>query len=217
LVARDGTPKDAYYVFKSYWAKAPFAYIESHSWKDRYGKEGQEKEVCVYSNATLVELFLNGKTLGKRQRRFGHTPAHNMVWRVPFKTGNNTLKAIAFDENGKEVAVDTTSLNYHTDTYSFADAFQLSSKKLEDGLWEITARAVGENGKLTPDYQNRVYFSIMGDAELIENLGTYDGSSVIELQNGLARIKVKALKPTGKASVQVRTQHIKGYWIELEW
>ncbi len=37
LVDRNGNPKDAYYVFKSYWSDVPFTYIESHTWTERQG------------------------------------------------------------------------------------------------------------------------------------------------------------------------------------
>ena len=75
LVDRAGNPKDAYYVFKSYWATTPFAYIESHTWTERSGPEGKARNIAVFSNAESVELSLNGVTQGKKMRQLGQFPA----------------------------------------------------------------------------------------------------------------------------------------------
>ena len=54
LVDRNNNPKDAFYVFKSYWNDTtPFAYIESHTWTERQGPKGLKRAVSVYSNCTL--------------------------------------------------------------------------------------------------------------------------------------------------------------------
>jgi len=56
LVDRTGKPKDAFYVFKSYWSNDPFTYIESHTWTERQGPKGKTRDVSVYSNCPEVEL-----------------------------------------------------------------------------------------------------------------------------------------------------------------
>lgn len=69
LVDRAGKPKDAYYVFKSYWSKEPFTYIESHTWTERRGLKGKPRNLAVFSNCETVELFQNNKTLGQKNRK----------------------------------------------------------------------------------------------------------------------------------------------------
>ncbi len=71
LVDRDGKPKDAFYVYKSYWGRSPFAYIESHTWTHRRGPEGKTRNICVYSNADEVELLQAGNSLGRKTRQLG--------------------------------------------------------------------------------------------------------------------------------------------------
>ena len=50
VVERDFTTKEAYYVFQSYWTTKPMVHIYGHSWPVRWGNEGEEKMVKVYSN-----------------------------------------------------------------------------------------------------------------------------------------------------------------------
>ncbi len=61
-----GFPKDRYYLYKSVWTKEPMVHVLPHwNWK---GREGQGIPVMAYTNADEVELFLNGKSLGRKKR-----------------------------------------------------------------------------------------------------------------------------------------------------
>ena len=60
-----GFPKDSYYYYKSWWSDEPVLHVFPHwNWP---GKEGEEIDVWVYSNCDEVELFLNGKSLGRKK------------------------------------------------------------------------------------------------------------------------------------------------------
>src|SRR5664279_3665950 len=98
-----GFPKNIYYYYQSWWTDTDVLYISPH-WKSsadkrtppEKGKEGQPIDVWVNSNADNGELFLNGKSLGKKDMpRNGH-----LQWNVNYKPG--TLSAIAF-KNGKKI------------------------------------------------------------------------------------------------------------------
>ena len=58
--------KDAFFFYKANWTTAPFVYITSRRYVMRPPGTTTLK---VYSNCDSVELFLNGKTLGKKARR----------------------------------------------------------------------------------------------------------------------------------------------------
>ncbi|MBA4494316.1 glycoside hydrolase family 2 TIM barrel-domain containing protein [Paenactinomyces guangxiensis] len=60
-----GFPKDAYYLYKSQWTKEPMVHLLPMNWTDY--KPGEEVQVWAYSNVDTVELFLNGKSLGKKK------------------------------------------------------------------------------------------------------------------------------------------------------
>ena len=62
-----GIPKDRFYLYKSYWRPdTTTVHILPHwNWPDRIG---QTVPVFVYTNGDSAELFLNGKSLGRRTK-----------------------------------------------------------------------------------------------------------------------------------------------------
>ena len=84
VVERDLTKKETYFVVQSYWANKPMIHIYGHSWPVRWGKPNDQKLLKVYSNCHEVELFLNGKSLGKKQRNSQDYPAAGLHWRTAF-------------------------------------------------------------------------------------------------------------------------------------
>ena len=66
IVDLAGFPKDRYYLYKSVWTSEPMVHVLPHwNWA---GREGQMIPVMAYTNAEEVELFVNGKSLGRRKR-----------------------------------------------------------------------------------------------------------------------------------------------------
>jgi beta-galactosidase len=62
-----GIPKDRFYLYRSYWRPdVTTVHILPHwNWPDRVG---QNVPVFVYTNGDSAELFLNGRSLGRRQK-----------------------------------------------------------------------------------------------------------------------------------------------------
>lgn len=67
IVDLAGIPKDRFYLYRSYWRPdVPTIHILPHwNWPDRVGKN---VPVFVYTNGDSAELFLNGKSLGRRTK-----------------------------------------------------------------------------------------------------------------------------------------------------
>ncbi len=214
LVDRAGNPKDAFYVFKSYWnSKDKFCYIESHTWTERSGPQNLPREVRVYSNCSEVELYLNGKSLGKKEKDIKKFLASDLDWKLNFTEGSNFLKAIGY-ENGKQIVVDTLTVHYTYKKAGTPEKINLTSTRLSNGDYMITAVVVDKDGLRCLDYSKRLYFAVSGPGKLLENYGTVTGSSVIEAANGMARIE---FKPLGydRAVIEVRNQDFKGDYITI--
>jgi hypothetical protein len=78
IVDTCGIPKDRFYLYRSYWRpETPTVHILPHwNWPDRAGKS---VPVFVYTNGDSAELFLNGKSLGRREKTKNYTPPVNIA------------------------------------------------------------------------------------------------------------------------------------------
>jgi len=217
LFDRAGNPKDAYYVFKSYWTRdekhKPFVYIESHTWTERQGPKGQSRNVCVFSNCEAVELNLNGEFLEKKEWDISQFPACGLNWDLFFTEGENILIAKGF-RNGQVVVADTLTVNYHYEKNGKPIRFDLTTSSLPDGNLLVTATALDKEGRRCLDYQDRVYFYHSGNGKLCVNQGTPTGSSIIEMANGKASITLKP-SPGGSCIIEARNQDFKGNYLEI--
>jgi len=183
VVERDGTPKETYYIFQSYWAEKPMIHIFGHGWPVRWGEAGKEKEVKVYSNCAEVELFVNGKSVGVKKRNVSDYPAAGLHWNVKLNEGTNQLRAV-----GKGVS-DELTVGYQTKKWSKPAKLKLEEIAQKDGIATLEARMLDTNDVPCLDCSNIVRFGLNGDGRLIDNLGTSTGSRVVQLCNGRATIQ----------------------------
>ncbi len=214
LVDRSGKPKDAYYVFKSYWSKEPFTYIESHTWTERRGPKDKTRNLSVFSNCETVELFQNRKSLGKKNRTVGEFPACGLNWDVQFTKGKNLLIAKGF-KNGKIITADTMTVNYDYIQADKADKIVLSHKILPNGNYLVEANVVDKKGVRVLNYEKHLYFSKDGAGKLLKNYGTPTRSQVIQMANGYAAIELLPGKK-GKAIIEARNQDFKGSYLVID-
>ena len=120
------------------------------------GFENRPLEVSVYSSCDEVELFLNGKSLGKKQTN--RDTRFTVTWNVPYHPGS--LKVVGYS-NGKDVA-----------SSQLQTARQISKIKLSadrstikaDGqdLSYITVELADANGICNPKAENLVKFTVQG-------------------------------------------------------
>ncbi|MBQ5633631.1 MAG: DUF4982 domain-containing protein, partial [Clostridia bacterium] len=89
--------KDAFYQNKSHWTDEPMVHLLPH-WNFE-GREGDVLRVVAYTNCDELELFLNGKSLGRKAiEKYGHGE-----WQVAYEAGE--LRVDAY-RDGKLVATD---------------------------------------------------------------------------------------------------------------
>ncbi|CAH1002412.1 Putative beta-glucuronidase [Neolewinella maritima] len=213
LVDRAGNLKDAYYVFKSYWSDDPFAWIESHTWTERSGPEGKEREVSVFSNGEEVEFFHNGTSLGRKTKDINAFPASGLHWPVDFTAGANTFEAVAY-RAGAEVARDTLTVNYTFDRAGTASRIVLSHRALANGNVLVEAIMQDSEGRRVLDYEGRVYFDHSGPGKLLVDWGLPTRSQVIEMANGRAAIEL--VPAAGRTVIEARNQDFKGSYLVIE-
>ncbi|WEK17631.1 MAG: glycoside hydrolase family 2 TIM barrel-domain containing protein [Candidatus Pedobacter colombiensis] len=201
VIERDFTKKEAYYVFQSYWTQAPMIHIYGHSWPVRWGDAGEKKMVKVYSNCSEAELFLNGKSMGKKKRNSQNFPAAGLRWMVTYNEGPNHIKVIAKTKEGKEITDEITQ-EYQTAKWKKPTKLVLEKLSEKDNIAVIQVKLFDENNILCLDARDYVTFGLTGDGSLIDNQGTSDGSRKVQLYNGRAVISINLNKGKSVASVK---------------
>ena len=212
VVERDGTPKESYYVFQSYWSKKPMIHIFGRGWPVRWGDAGEAKLVKVYSNCTEAELFVNGISSGKKVRSSRDFPAAGLRWSVRLNEGGNTVRAIGW-RDGQEVS-DEITFGFQTAKWHRPAKATLAEVDRKNGVVTLETRMFDSNGVECLDAAAIVRFGITGDGRLLDNLGTSTGSRVVQLANGRARIGVAlagnacvSLSSKGMTTVLLNLQH----------
>jgi beta-galactosidase len=171
MVDLAGFPKDRYYLYQSVWTAKPMVHVLPHwNWA---GREGQNIPVMCYSNAAEVELFLNGKSLG-RKKRFSEpvvlpvgdniSPDHKyaskyrLMWQVPYAPGE--LKAVGY-QDGKQVAVDAVrTAGAPARVRVIPDRTTIQADG--DDLSFVTVRIEDKDGNMCPTADNLVQFNVTG-------------------------------------------------------
>ena len=186
-----GFPKDRYYNYKSYWRPdVPTVHILPHwNWEERIG---EITPVHIYTSGDAVELFLNGKSLGRREKVHSYD---RLTWDdVRYEPGS--LRAIAY-KNGQKWAEELV------ETTGKPAALQVTAEKTElknDGtdLSFIRVAVVDSQGRVVPRSKNHLKFSVTGPAEIIAT-DNGDATSLLPFQlserdayNGLALVILRS-------------------------
>ena len=158
-----GFPKNIYYYYQSWWSDKDVLHISPHwNWSARTplenGKEGQPIDVWVNSNADNVELFLNGKSLGKKNMpRNSH-----LQWNVLYEPG--TLGAVAYKQ-GKKITSKVETTGKPTEVV----ITPYKTTMLADGkdATVINVTVIDKQGREVPDADNLIHFNVKGDAKII--------------------------------------------------
>ncbi|WP_300703051.1 glycoside hydrolase family 2 TIM barrel-domain containing protein [Bacteroides sp.] len=189
VVQRDGTPKESYYVFQSYWSDTPMIHIYGHTWPVRWGKPDERKDILVYSNCPEVELFVNGTSQGRKKRDSQDFPAAGLHWDVVLQEGNNQIEAIGY--SGKLRLSDKIEQRYQTQSWSTPAEIRLTQTRVDSNTVLVQAELVDKDGVRCLDAQDFIEFGSTDHKALLQNQGTSHGSRRIQAANGLASICIK--------------------------
>lgn len=196
-----GFPKDVYYMYQSEWTEKPVLHLMPHwNWQ-----KGQDVDVkAYYNNADEAELFLNGKSLGKRKRA---DTAFHVLWRVPFKPGE--LKAVTYKSGKKILEKIIRTVGKPAKIELIADRNIVNLK--ENELAFITIRVLDKDNNLVPDANDLVTVETSNNAQVIAMDNGYPADLNIMRDNqhhvykGLGLVIIKGLNKGNvvvKASVK---------------
>jgi glycoside hydrolase family 2, candidate beta-galactosidase len=225
-----GLPKDRFYLYRSHWNKeAETLHILPHwNWE---GREGETTPIFVYTNYPSAELFINGKSQGKRYKDLSikleeeekdgnpedleRQKRYRLMW-MDTKYEVGVVKVVAYDNNGKAVAekeIRTAGKPYalrlttHKET-----AFSPNGKDLA----YITVEAVDKDGNLCPNVNDLVTFSVKG-------VGSYRAAAngdptctdvfhlpKMHLFNGKLVVIVQSGEEKGKTTLKAQSKRLKG-------
>jgi len=211
VVGRDLTPKEAYYVFQSYWTTQPMAHIYGHGWPIRWGKEGEEKMIWVYSNCPEAELFVNGKSYGVKKRNSQDFPAAGLRWQLPLHKGSYQVKVVA--RNGRQTVTDEITFSYQSDTWSKPAQLLLEKTAAGNDTVTVKVKLADAQKTICLDAKDYISFFIAGSGTLIDDQGTAGGSRRVQLVNGQAQISVLLNK--GQSVVGATVQGVPDAFINL--
>lgn len=170
-----GIPKDRYYLYRSHWNKdVETLHILPHwNWE---GREGEVTPVFVYTNYPTAELFINGKSQGKRTKdlsvtvhnsgdslstaNFKRQKRYRLMW-MDTKYEPGTVKVIAYDKDGNAVAgkeMKTAGKPYRIELTADRDKIMADGKDLSF----VTVKVVDKDGNLCPTAANEITFKVKG-------------------------------------------------------
>lgn len=170
-----GLPKDRYYLYRSHWnPEAETLHILPHwNWA---GREGEITPVFVYTNYPEAELFINGKSQGRRTKDLSvnvensadsastanlkRQSRYRLMW-MDTRYEPGTLKVVAYDKNGHAVCekeLHTAGAPHHIELV--ADRTVLKAD--EEDLAFVTVKVVDKEGNLCPLAENEIRFKVKG-------------------------------------------------------
>ncbi|MBL0738666.1 DUF4982 domain-containing protein [Flavobacterium sp. GN10] len=157
IVDLAGLPKDVYYMYQSEWSKKTVLHILPH-WN--WIKDQEINVWAYYNNADEVELFLNGKSLGKKSKQSDDL---HIEWKVKFEPG--TLKAVS-RKAGKVV------LEKEIKTAGKASKIDLKADKtsIKNDTYDlvyVTVSMLDKDGNLVPNAMDLINFEVTGGGKLV--------------------------------------------------
>lgn len=208
-----GIPKDRYFLYKSYWKpEETTVHILPHwNWQ---GTNVKNVPVFVYTNGDCAELFLNGKSLGKKCKQSNSekpVERFRLMWNeVTYQPGE--LKAVAYKEGqviGESVlktAGEPYQIRFTPDrTVIHADGMDLSYLLVE---------AVDKDGNVCPLANNKIDIFMDGPGRIAGvgngNPQSFDPfqANYVNLFYGKAMIIVGAGMEKGTVNVSVSSGNL---------
>ncbi len=169
-------------------------------------RAGSRLTIYAYSNTEEVELFVNGKSMGKRQNTLDPKTRNKMRWDdVAYSDGY--VEAVA--KNGGKIVA-----RHRVETSGEAKKLAVTPDPqtwIADGtdLMHVRIHAIDNKGRRAYNCQDQLHFSVEGDARIVavsngdmqtDELNVTDNRS---LYNGSAMVILRAGKNAGDITLTV--------------
>ncbi|HQY35991.1 MAG TPA: glycoside hydrolase family 2 TIM barrel-domain containing protein, partial [Pseudomonadota bacterium] len=153
-----GFPKDNYWYYRAWWRpREPLVHLLPHwTWP---GREGEPIEVWAHSNCEAVELFVNGRSAGRRKvERNQH-----VQWSVPYQPGK--LRAVGYVAGRKAASAERVTAGAAHAVRLDADRGRISGDGRD--LSMLRAEIVDRAGTVVPHGDALVVFEVVGAGRII--------------------------------------------------
>lgn len=230
-------PKPMAYFLKSFFKPeeplvfiAPFETTETSQWNgvtmggrkftDSWNfNPGDNVNLFTYTNGDEVELFVNGKSIGKKKNDIADPKARNRIlWEnVPYSKGK--VEAIAYS-NGKQVA--RHSLATHGVAKKLTATPDNSDWKADGmDLQHVQIKALDGKGLVDKGAGQLLTFEVDGPAEIV---GVINGDLISDelmtgnsrsLYNGTATVILRSKKEAGPVSLSIKTDGLPATKLKL--
>ena len=211
-----GFKKDRFWLYQSKWKPdMPMAHILPHwNWPER---KGLVTPVHVYTSGDEAELFLNGKSLGKKKKG---QYEYRLRWDdVVYQPGE--LKVIAY-KNGQKWAEDVMKTTGKASQLSMSADRSVNCSDGKDLVF-VTIRIEDKNNLLVPRTSNQLNFSIEGPGRIVAT-DNGDAASHESFQakskkafNGMCLVIVAAEKgATGEIILKVESKGLKSSFVIIK-
>jgi len=152
-----GFPKDVFYYYQSWWSGKTVLHLMPHwNWA---GKEGQPIDVRCFSNCQEVELFLNGRSLGRKDiKKNSH-----LQWSVNYTPGTLVAKGC---KDGRVIAEDKVETTGEPTGLRLTPDRQMIAADGAD-VSVVTVAVTDSAGRIVPIADNMVNYEISGPGKII--------------------------------------------------
>lgn len=203
--------KDNFYYYQSWWQEKPVLHLFPHwNFPD---KEGQPLTVYCYSNLEEVELWVNGKSYGKkRMEKDWYLSWENVI----YEPGILSAKGYV---NGKEVMyqqIETTKAPYAIALEAYQDTIFR-----DGGTGIIKVSVLDQDGRMVPTADDEIIFQVEGAGSFLGtgngNPGDHDSDKAPHRRafNGLCQLLVSANGETGDIRIKASSKNLKGAELKI--
>ncbi len=167
-----GIPKDRFYLYQSRWTNKEVLHLLPHwNWES-----GQNVSVHCYTSFDKGELFLNGKSLGIKEKDPSNLyTTYRLVWdNITFEPGE--LKVVALDETNQPIK-ETVKVTAGEPAKIILEADRQEAKANGKEMVFVTVSVLDKDGNICPKADNLVNFDVEG-AGILRAVGNGDPTSL---------------------------------------